>query len=249
MTRSSLISLALAAYLLFLIPLDSASAARLRISPIGLHLTATERAGAITIVNTDERPVNLQLRIYQWSELEDGQEQLDKTSDMIVSPPAITVPAGASYTIRIARPVVTPVNGELAYRLLIDELPQPDDPRTMGQGIKMVLRNSLPVFVTDAKAMADLKWEVWQDEAGIHARAQNQGKRHAKIADLTLRTATGAPFSFGGGLNGYVLGGATRTFTAPAGGGKVTLRDGDSIGLVARNDALDVKATIVVGRR
>jgi fimbrial chaperone protein len=249
MTRSSLISLAFAACLPFSMFADSAWAAKLRISPIGLHLTATERAGAITIVNTDERPVNLQLRIYAWSELEDGQEQLDKTADMIVSPPAITVPAGASYTIRIARPVVTPVNGELAYRLLIDELPQPDDPRTLGQGVKMVLRNSLPVFVTDAKAMADLKWTVWQDEAGVHVRAQNQGKRHAKIVDLMIQTAAGRSLSFGEGLNGYVLGGATRIFTAPARGTGAALRDGDSISLVARNDALDVKTTIVVGRR
>lgn len=251
MTRSSLISLALAACLPSLMSVNPAWAAKLRISPIGLHLTATERAGAITIVNTDERPVNLQLRVYEWSEREDGREQLDKTSDMIVSPPAITVPAGASYTIRIARPVVTPVNGELTYRLLIDELPQPDDPRTVSQGIKMVLRNSLPVFVTDAKAIADLKWVVWQDEAGIHARAQNQGKRHAKIVNLTLQTATGRPLSFGGGLNGYVLGGATRVFTAPANAGSagVRLRDGDDISLVAKNDALDVKATVTVGRR
>jgi fimbrial chaperone protein len=251
MTRSSLIAFALAACLISFISVDTAWAARLRISPIGLHLTATERAGAITIVNTDERPVNLQLRIYAWSELEDGQEQLDRTTDLIVSPPAITVPAGASYTIRIARPVIMPVNGERAYRLLIDELPQPDDPRTVGQGIKMVLRNSLPIFITDAKAMAELKWAVWQDEAGVHAQAQNQGKRHAKIANLMLHTASGNPLSFGGGLNGYVLGGATRTFTAPrvAGRAGAPLRDGESVDLVAQNDALDVKATIIVGRR
>ena len=249
MTRSSLISLALTACLTSLMPVSPAWAAKLRISPIGIHLTATERAGSITIVNTDERPVNLQLRIYEWSEHEDGQEQLDKTDDMIVSPPAITVPAGASYTIRIARPVVTPVNGEQTYRLLIDELPQPDDPRTIGQGIKMVLRNSLPVFITDAKAMADLKWTVWQDETGIHAQAQNQGKRHAKIVNLTLQTASGRPLSFGGGLNGYVLGGATRTFTAPANAAGAPLRDGDRISLAAKDDALDVKAAIVVGRR
>lgn len=249
MTRSSLISLALAACLPALMPLSPAWAAKLRISPIGVHLTATERAGAITIVNTDDRPVNLQLRIYEWSEREDGQEQLDKTTDMIVSPPAITVPAGASYTIRIARPVVTPVNGERTYRLLIDELPQPDDPRTIGQGIKMVLRNSLPVFVTDAKAMADLKWTVWQDESGVHAQAQNHGKRHAKIINLMVQTASGRPLSFGGGLNGYVLGGATRTFTAPANAAGTPLRDGDRISLAARDDALDVKAALVVGRR
>lgn len=249
MTRSSLISLALGACLPFLIPLNSASAAKLRISPIGVHLTTAERAGAITIVNTDDRPVNLQLRIYRWSESEDGRAQLDKTNDMIVSPPAITVPAGASYTIRVARTADTPVNGELSYRLLIDELPQPDDPRTVGQGIKMVLRNSLPVFVTDTKAMAELEWAVWQDQAGVHAQARNQGKRHAKIVNLTLQTTTGRPLSFGGGLNGYVLGGATRTFTAPAAGGNAMLRDGDSIGLIAKNDALDLKTTVVVGRR
>mgnify|MGYP003584321136 CR=1 FL=1 len=249
MTRSSLISLALTACLAALIPVNPAGAAKLRISPIGIHLTATERAGAITIVNTDERPVNLQLRIYEWSEREDGQEQHDKTTDMIASPPAITVPAGASYTIRIARPVVTPVNGERTYRLLIDELPQPDDPRTIGQGVKMVLRNSLPVFVTDAKAMADLKWTVWQDESGVHAQARNQGKRHAKIINLMLQTASGRPLSFGGGLNGYVLGGATRTSTAPANAAGTPLRDGDRISLAARDDALDVKAALVVGRR
>lgn len=251
MTRSSLISLVLAVCLPALVPVAPAWAARLRISPIGVHLTATERAGAITIVNTDDRPVNLQLRIYEWSEREDGQEQLDKTDDMIVSPPAITVPAGASYTIRIARSAIAPVNGELAYRLLIDELPQPDDPRTVGQGIKMVLRNSLPIFVTDAKAMAELKWSVWQDETGVHVQAQNQGKRHAKIVNLMLQTPSGRPLSFGGGLNGYVLGGATRVFTAPADapGAGARLRDGDSVSLVAKNDALDVKAAIVVGRR
>jgi len=249
MTRSSLISLALAACLPALMPVSPAWAAKLRISPIGIHLTATERAGAITIVNTDDRPVNLQLRIYEWSEREDGQEQLDKTTDMIVSPPAITVPAGASYTIRIARPAVTPVNGERTYRLLIDELPQPDDPRTIGQGVKMVLRNSLPVFVTDAKAMADLKWTVWQDESGVHAQAQNQGKRHAKIVNLMLQTMSGRPLSFGGGLNGYVLGGATRTFTAPVNAAGTPLRDGDRVSLAAKDDALDVKAALVVGRR
>ncbi|PJI89297.1 molecular chaperone [Sphingomonas koreensis] len=251
MTRSSLISFVLAACVPALVPVAPAWAARLRISPIGVHLTATERAGAITIVNTDDRPVNLQLRIYEWSEREDGQEQLDRTDDMIVSPPAITVPAGASYTIRVARPMIAPVNGELAYRLLIDELPQPDDPRTTGQGVKMVLRNSLPVFVTDAKAMAELKWAVWQDEAGVHVRAENQGKRHAKIVNLMLQTPSGHPLSFGGGLNGYVLGGATRVFTLPvdAPGAGARLRDGDSVSLVAKNDALDVKAAIVVGRR
>lgn len=251
MTRSSLISFAVTACLPALIPANPAWAAKLRISPINIHLTAAERAGAITIVNTDERPVNLQLRIYQWSELEDGQELLDKTNDMIVSPPAVTVPAGASYTVRVARQAAAPINGELAYRLLIDELPQPDDPRTLGQGIKMVLRNSLPVFVCDTKAVADLKWAVWQDDTGVHARAQNQGKRHAKIANLTLQTASGRPLSFGGGLNGYVLGGATRTFTAPADatGAGLPLRDGDRISLAAKNDALDVSAAIVVGRR
>lgn len=228
-----------------------APAASLRISPIGVDMLSTARAAAITIVNTDAEPVSLQIRLYKWSQV-DGEEVLDPTTDMVVSPPAVTVPANASYTIRVARPAATPVDRELSYRLLIDELPKPADPRTAGQGVRMVLRTSMPVFVADNTAMAELGWTVWQDGEGVYAQAVNTGRRHAKIAGLALTTANGAAVNFGAGLNGYVLAGATKRFDLKTGSAPQqppALTTGSTVTLTAKNDALDVRTTVTVVAR
>lgn len=188
-----------------------AAAASLRISPIGIDMAASDHAASMTLVNTGAEPVNLQLRIFKWTQA-NGEEVLEPTSEMLVSPPATTIPAGASYTVRIARQSTAPVQLEASYRVFIDELPKPTDPRTLGQGVAMVLRTSLPVFVVDPNAFAQLSWKVWRDANGLHAEAINNGKRHAKILGLAVQPADGAPLSFGNGLNGYVLAGARKRF-------------------------------------
>lgn len=187
------------------------TAASLRISPIGIDMAASERAASMTLVNTGTDPVNLQLRVFKWTQVR-GEEVLEPATDMLISPPAATIPAGASYTVRVARQSVVPVQSELSYRVFIDELPKPVDPHTLGQGVAMVLRTSLPVFVVDPNAYAKLAWKVWQDASGLHAEAVNSGLRHAKIIGLTVQPEGGAPLVFGAGLNGYVLAGAHKRF-------------------------------------
>ena len=44
-------------------------ATSLRISPVGLDLPLTQRAGAITLFNAGHEPVNLQLRAFAWSQV------------------------------------------------------------------------------------------------------------------------------------------------------------------------------------
>jgi fimbrial chaperone protein len=233
-----------------------AQAASLRISPVGIDLPARQRAASITLVNTDSEPVSLQIRIFKWSQ-SGGEDKLDPTSEMLVSPPAATVPPGASYTVRVARPAAGPVQGEQSYRLFIDELPKPIDPRTVGQGVSMVLRTSMPVFVVDTKAIARLGWKAWRDKDGLHAEVVNNGQRHAKIAALTLQpSAGGAPYVFGSGLNGYVLAGSTKRFdfkTPPADKPQVhapTLPTaGSTLILTAKNDGIDIKESVIVEER
>jgi fimbrial chaperone protein len=224
-----------------------ASAASLRISPIGVDLVTPQRASALTLVNTDSDPVNLQIRVFKWTQV-NGDDVLEPASDMLVSPPAATIPPGASYTVRVARTSNGPVQQELSYRLFIDELPKPIDPRTVGQGVAMVLRTSMPVFVTNTKAVAQLHWKVWQDDKGLHADVTNAGLRHAKIAGLTVQPAGGEPIVIGAGLNGYVLAGTSKSFLLKA-TGKVklpTLAPGTALTLTARNDALNIKENLSV---
>jgi len=113
-------------------------------------------------------------------------------------------------------------------------------------GVQTVLRTSMPVFVADKKAIADLTWTVWQDSEGLHARAINRGGRHAKVAGLTLTPAEGPPVVFGRGLNGYVLAGATKDFVLPADPQAALPRLAGPATLTAKNNALDIRASVTI---
>jgi fimbrial chaperone protein len=222
-----------------------ATAASLRISPIGIDMPASQRAASMTLVNTGADPVSLQLRIFKWIQA-NGEEVLEPATDMLVSPPATTIPPGASYTVRIARESNAPVQSELSYRVFIDELPKPVDPRTVGQGVSMVLRTSLPVFVVDSKAFAKLEWKVWQDTSGLHVDATNSGQRHAKITGLTVSPEGGAPLVFGAGLNGYVLAGSHKRFDLKLDAKTKLLAIGTALKLTAQDDHMPVEESLHV---
>lgn len=222
-------------------------AASLRVSPIGLEIPAGQRAASMTLVNTGNESINLQMRIFKWSQVE-AQQMLEPTSELIVTPPAATIPPDGSYTIRVARPEVTPVDGELSYRLLIDEIPKPVDPRTVDQGVSMVLRTSIPIFITDTKAIAQLAWRLWRDTDGLHAEATNSGKRHAKITGLTVKTSAGETLVFGSGLNGYVLAGSRNRFDLMSEAVQL-LTDGEQVRLMGKDGPLAIEETLHVESR
>ncbi|MFT3762898.1 MAG: molecular chaperone [Pseudoxanthomonas sp.] len=224
----------------------AANAASLRISPIGLDIPSDERAASMTLVNTSVEPVNLQLRVFQWSQ-RDGRDVFAPTTDILVTPPATTIPPGASYTVRVARTGAAQPDSELSYRLFIDELPKPVDPGTVNQGVAMVLRTSLPVFVVDPKAYPKLAWELRQDAEGLHLKATNSGGRHAKISGLALHPQSGDPINFGDGLNGYVLAGSSRVFDLkPLGAKPDLLPAGAAFTLTAKSNGQDIQDSVLV---
>lgn len=233
-----------------LVAQTSADAFSVRITPIGVEMLASERAQSVTIANVDTDASSMQVRIFKWTQVS-GEDHLEPTNDLVVSPPFLTVPAGKSYTVRVVRTAVRPVAIEASYRLLIDEIPRPIDPRLPQQGVRMVLRTSMPVFVVDKSAMASLTWQVWQDNDGIHAQAQNAGRRHAKIGGLALHRADGSIIRISEGLAGYVLAGSVKRFDLkPAGPVKLPqLTAGEHVGITAKSDALDIQGSAVVESR
>ncbi|HDX8903703.1 TPA: molecular chaperone [Klebsiella michiganensis] len=222
----------------------TAQAASIRISPVNVEMPATQKATALTLTNMGSEAVSLQLRTFVWSQA-DGKDELISTDRLMISPPAVTVPAGKSYTVRIARSRLSSVSSEESYRLFIDELPRPVDARTLNRGVSMILRTSVPVFVVDEKAFAQLSWRIWQDTEGLHARVTNNGKRHAKISQLML-TANNVAASFGEGLNGYVLSGTSRQFTIARPDPRIRLTGGKTAILTAKDGYLPIKETLHV---
>ena len=219
-------------------------AASLQVSPVTVDLTAPAQAASVNLRNNGDRPVNVQVRVYGWTQ-SGGDDQLAPAKDVVASPPAATLQPGTTYTIRVARTAAPVTAGEETYRLLVDELPDVNV-RRPADAVNLVIRYSIPVFFADRSAGAELRWDVRRDGGGLVVEATNTGNRHAKIANLTVASPAGR-VSFGQGLNGYVLPGATRRWTAAAGGQRI--QPGSSVNITANGDDYAVNQTATVAGR
>ena len=192
-----------------------AGAATLQVSPVGLDIAAPGNAGSVRVTNRGTEALNLQLRLFQWAE-DKGQETMTATEAVIVSPPAARLEPGQTYTVRVLRLSKAAPIREEAYRLLIDELPTPVDPRTASPGVRIVTRTSLPVFFSPAKAVPAVTWGITCEGSAIRVRGDNAGIRHAQVQAMTLTTDTGAAIA-SGPLNEYLLAGSMAIVTLPLG--------------------------------
>jgi fimbrial chaperone protein len=183
---------------------------------LSVDVASPSQASSLTLQNNGNETISLQLRVFEWTQV-DGQDRLVPTNEVVASPPVARIAPGSNYTIRIARTVGAAAPGtEEAYRLWVDELPPASLARTEGGTVDVRLRFDLPVFFRGEGATPSVSWDARQDGDRLVVEGTNSGSAHARIAGLAVR-AGGSEVSFGPGLNGYVLGNSSRSWTAPAG--------------------------------
>lgn len=229
----------LAAAVYGVVCVSSAQAASLQVSPISLDLTAPARTSSVTLSNKSNGSTNIQIRAFKWTQIA-GIDQLAPANEVIVSPPAATLPPGKSYTIRVAH-LNTPVQkSEESYRLLIDELPEVNV-RRRTSSVSFTTQYSIPVFFNDPSASANLHWKVLRKGKNLEVEVTNTGNRHAKIVNLSVATPS-KHVNFGAGLNGYVLPGSTNSWTANAG----SIQTNSHVTITSKGDDYDVNQAAVV---
>ncbi len=192
---------------------SQALGAGLRVEPVLLNLEAPTVASFVTLHNDADKEMAVQARVFTWGE-RNNTEDLQPANTVAVSPPIASIAPGEDYTVRVVRVATTPVKGEEAYRLWIDELP---DPRRQGRaGLNILIRQSIPVFFrAQDLAAPSLSWSARMAGGKLEVVAQNNGDEHMRVATLQLRDSAGKTVSFGTGLIGYVLGHSSLTFTVP----------------------------------
>jgi fimbrial chaperone protein len=190
-----------------------ADATQLRVEPVLLELNAPAAAGILTLRNDGDVAVTVQTRVYRWSQAA-GRESLDPTTNVVASPPIVTLAPKADYTVRIVRTLNQPVHGEESYRILVDQLP--DGRRQAQSSVAIVIRQSIPIFFRGSQiTKANVSWSLTQERDGIAVTANNAGDERLRIASLHLRDTAGSIVDFGDGLIGYVLGRSSMKFTVP----------------------------------
>lgn len=196
----------------------TAMASGLQVSPISLSLQAKENASGLTLSNTGDNEVHAQVRVYQWSQDEKG-DQLTASRGLLASPPMIKLQPGEKQLIRIIRASAPPSGVgavENSYRLSIDELPIKSVEQK--SGLQFALSYSLPVFVkpvgiTETSPKLQWSYSLQPDGKQMNLRVSNSGNGHAQLADLGIIDTAGNNINIHQGLLGYVLPGATMNWT------------------------------------
>ena len=197
---------------------SGAMASGLQVSPISLSLQARENASGLTLSNSSDEAISAQVRIYQWSQDETG-DQLTPSRGLLASPPMIKLNPGDKQLVRIIR-AKTPPQGagavEDSYRIFVNELPIKS--ATQKIGLQFALSYSLPVFVQPVgivKTDPQLQWRysLQPDGKQITLRVSNSGNGHAKLIDLSIVDTAGNSVNIHQGLLGYVLPDATMNWT------------------------------------
>jgi fimbrial chaperone protein len=190
-----------------------AGASGLQVAPIGLEFTPASPAQGLWLTNTGDAPLHAQVRVQHWSQV-NGKDELTSTQAMLASPPMLALEPGGRQLVRVIRTGGSTASGsEDAFRVLIDELPQPDRPQA--SSVEYVLRYSVPVFVAPAAPVdpagiaGTLRATLEHDAQGYALRVRNDGARHAQLSDVGLIGADGAQIVLAPGLLGYVLPGMT----------------------------------------
>lgn len=181
-------------------------AGELSVTPVTIAATAPTNAATLTLRNLGQKPINAQIRVFRWSQ-EGGVEKLERTSDVVVSPPITSLPPRVDYLVRVVRVAKTPVAKEESYRILVDEIPD-RGPRENGT-VTLMVRYSIPVFFAAGDAAAaSVAWRLERADGGLRLAVRNNGAKHLRLANVRIKDKAGAIIPVQDGLVGYVLGGA-----------------------------------------
>ncbi|WP_151816142.1 fimbrial biogenesis chaperone [Acinetobacter seifertii] len=190
------------------------NAASIRLSPVSVEILSDQSASSISLYNQSNESADLQIRIFEWTQ-NAGQDQLIPTDDIAISPPFLKLKPNDSYNLRVVRIKPEPISGEKTYRIILDELPKPIDSRKASQGVNVLLRSSLPVFVVNKDAITQLNWKIDAKQNDTFLNISNIGNRHALLNDLILVDNTennSYPIKVNT-VNGYILSGKSKNYS------------------------------------
>ena len=177
--------------LLSLASLPAWAATSVLIWPIDPVLEADQQASALWLENRGTETANLQIRVFGWSQ-SGFAEQYQNQRDVIGSPPVARIEPGQKQLVRLTRTREVPPGQELAYRIIIDEIPSPLQVPTPPEGkntaaaIRFQMRYSVPLFVVGPGA--------YLDDGARDAPGQGQPKLVAHDGQFGLEAPGGLDF-------------------------------------------------------
>ena len=210
------------------------AASSILVWPVYQVIEADQQGSALWLENRGSSPVSLQVRVLGWQQ-RDQHDRYSDQKDVIASPPFATVPPGQRQLIRLMRTITVPAGQELAYRVVIDELPSPQTQNVpQHNGLQLQMRYLLPLFLdgegiwtqerTDRQRDLNtathpkLSWFLNQNNGKTWLVVRNQGTVHARLSNVFFgqkNHSEQASLTLSKGFLGYILPGQQMSFSLP----------------------------------
>jgi P pilus assembly chaperone PapD len=124
---------------------EGARASGFHSSPSIVQLTARAHSGSVTVTNTNDAPLRVEIEAFHWDQGAGGQTVLDPTDQLLVFPQLIVIPPGESRQVRLAA-LAAPTDREQTYQVSITEIPAFSSPATRTAAVTVRMRADIPVF-------------------------------------------------------------------------------------------------------
>lgn len=181
-----------------LVAIPNYAKAAVEAKPSVAHYKSGQKAGVLTISNSDAHARSFQLFVNEMT-LVEGKGVAKPTTDLRFAPSIITVPGKSVQTVRFVMSGST--ENERYFRITVDEL-KPVDFKPTKSGVYFLTRMSLPWFWHNDSLVPKLtaRWE------GGDLLVKNTGTSTAQLSVLTAGSVKVE------GLVGYVMPGAEERF-------------------------------------
>ncbi|MDB6160183.1 MAG: hypothetical protein JWO04_3889 [Gammaproteobacteria bacterium] len=192
-------------------PVSLAHAGSFAVNPVRVTLSATQAVAAVTVQNVGSEPTVVQLETSSWSQ-HDGVDVLAPTTEVLATPPILTIQPGASRIVRVGLRRPPDSRQELTYRLFLREVPPPEP---ISQGLRVALLVSMPIFVVPPRPPApEVHWRALRTQDGkIRVRATNAGASHIQLGQLDVALAADGAKLSSRNMSEYVLPDNSREWT------------------------------------
>lgn len=218
-----------------------AHAGSFSVTPVRVTLSATQAVAAITVRNDGTEPTVIQLETSSWTQ-RDGQDTLAATTEVLATPPIITVPPNASRIMRVGLRRAPDPQRELTYRLFLREV-LPSQP--IARALRVALLLSIPVFVDPPHLPGpQVQWRAMRANDGkIRLQARNTGQSHVQLGHLVIALAEGGPPIATRSMADYLLPDTTREWTLAT---KSVPSVGKVLNISSQADIGEVKAHVTL---
>lgn len=199
--------------------------------PIKPVIESGARTTTLRLENSGKRTTLMQIRIFGWEQA-DGKDRYFEQKEIMGTPPMVRIEPGQKQLVRLTRITPSLAGQEQAYRIVIDEIPLPDNSSSAevspamkepdvlpGASIRFRMRYSLPLFTYGAGAAPvssqpavspapALRWRVLMVDKSRVLEIHNDGNRHGRLNNISVNRV-GGTLSKLDNVQGYVLANTT----------------------------------------